>query len=87
MVKVTKWDKKKKKEDWVKYRAEIKSRKYGVWQNMIYILREIWSIDKTMFFAVFCLRCAFTLQDCVQLLRINTLLSLRRQASETQPCL
>lgn len=53
MVKVTKWDKKKKKEDWAKYRAEIKSRKYGVWQNMIYILREIWSIDKTMFFSCF----------------------------------
>lgn len=53
MVKVTKWDKKKKKEDWAKYRAEIKSRKYGVWQNMIYILREIWKIDKTMFFSCF----------------------------------
>ena len=48
MVKVTKWDKKKKKEDWANYRAEIKSRKYNVWQNMIYILREIWKIDKMM---------------------------------------
>ncbi|MBP1548777.1 MAG: ABC transporter ATP-binding protein [Oscillospiraceae bacterium] len=53
MVKVTKWDKKKKKEDWANYRAEIKSRKYNVWQNMIYILREIWGIDKTMFFSCF----------------------------------
>lgn len=53
MVKVTKWDRKKKKEDWANYRAEIKRRKYGVWQNMIYILREIWSIDKTMFFSCF----------------------------------
>jgi len=48
MVKVTKWDKKKKKEDWAKYRAEIKSRKYNVRQNMTYILREIWKIDKVM---------------------------------------
>ena len=48
MVKVTKWDKKKKKEDRARYRAEIKSRKYGVWQNMMYILREIWKIDKMM---------------------------------------
>ena len=46
MVKVTKWDRKKKKEDWAKYRAEIKSRKYNVRQNMTYILREIWKIDK-----------------------------------------
>jgi ABC-type multidrug transport system fused ATPase/permease subunit len=53
MVKVTKWDKKKKKEDRAKYRAEIKSRKYGVWQNMIYILREIWCIDKTMLLSCF----------------------------------
>lgn len=53
MVKVTKWDRKKKKEDRANYRAEIKRRKYGVWQNMMYILREIWSIDKTMFFSCF----------------------------------
>ena len=53
MVKVTKWDKKKKKEDWARYRAEIKSRKYNVWQNMIYILREIWGIDKMMFLSCF----------------------------------
>lgn len=48
MVKVTKWDKKKKKDARARYRAEIKSRKYGVWQNMMYILREIWEIDKMM---------------------------------------
>ena len=64
MVKVTKWDRKKKKEDRAKYRAEIKSRKYGVWQNMIYILREIWSIDKTMFF------CCFLFAMCFYITRL-----------------
>lgn len=53
MVKVTKWDKKKKKEDWAKYRAEIKSRKYGIIPNLIYMMREIHSIDKLTFFACF----------------------------------
>lgn len=53
MVKVTKWNKKKKKEDWAKYRAEIKSRKYGIIPNLIYMMREIHSIDKLTFFACF----------------------------------
>ncbi|MGN0553043.1 MAG: ABC transporter ATP-binding protein [Oscillospiraceae bacterium] len=53
MVKVTKWDKKKKKEDWAKYRAEIKSRKYSIIPNLIYMMREIHSIDKLTFFACF----------------------------------
>ena len=48
MVKVTKYDKAKRRENKKNYRAEIKSRKYNVWQNMIYILREIWMIDKMM---------------------------------------
>ena len=64
MVKVTKWDRKKKKEDRAKYRAEIKSRKYGVWQNMIYILHEIWRIDKTMFF------CCFLFAMCFYITRL-----------------
>ena len=62
MVKVTKWDKKKKKEDWANYRAEIKSRKYNVWQNMIYILREIWKIDKMMIFSCFAFAMAYYVQ-------------------------
>lgn len=53
MVKVTKWDKKKKKEDWAKYRAEVKSRKYGIIPNLIFMMREIHSIDKLTFFACF----------------------------------
>ncbi len=48
MVKVTKYDKAKRRENKKNYRAEIKSRKYNVWQNMIYILREICMIDKMM---------------------------------------
>ena len=53
MVKVTKWDRKKKKEDRAKYRAEIKSRKYGIIPNLIYIMREIHGIDKMMFLTCF----------------------------------
>lgn len=53
MVKVTKWDKKKKKEDWAKYRAEVKSRKYGIIPNLIFMMREIHSIDKLTFFTCF----------------------------------
>lgn len=48
MVKVTKYDRKKKKEDMARYRAEIKKRKYGIINNMAYILREIWGIDRLM---------------------------------------
>ena len=59
MVKVTKMDKKKKKEDWANYRAEIKRRKYGVWQNMMYILREIWTIDKMMVISCFAFAMAY----------------------------
>lgn len=58
MVKVTKWDKKKKKEDRARYRAEIKKRKYGIFKNMSYILREVWKIDKLMIFS--CLLFAFS---------------------------
>lgn len=53
MVKVTKWDRKKKKEDRAKYRAEIKKRKYGIIPNLIYIMREIHGMDKLMFFTCF----------------------------------
>lgn len=50
MVKVTKWDKKKKKEDRARYHAEIKKRKYGIIPNLMYMMREIYSIDKMMLF-------------------------------------
>lgn len=59
MIKVTKWDRKKKKEDWARYRAEVKSRKYGVVRNMLYIIREIWGIDKMMLFACFLFAACF----------------------------
>lgn len=62
MVKVTKWDRKKKKEDRANYRAEIKRRKYGVWQNMMYILREIWKIDKMMIITCFAFAMAYYVQ-------------------------
>ncbi len=48
MVKITKWDKKKKKADWEKYRAEKKKRKYGILENMRYILSEIWKSQPLM---------------------------------------
>ena len=62
MIKVTKWSRKQQKEDWARYRAEIKSRKYGVWQNIIYILREIWKIDKMMIFSCFAFAMAYYVQ-------------------------
>lgn len=53
MVKVTKLDRKKKKDDRAKYHAEIKSRKYGIIPNLIYMMREIHGMDKLMFFTCF----------------------------------
>lgn len=46
MVKVTKWNGKKKKEDWAKYRAELKKNKYGIIPNLIWAMREIWFGNK-----------------------------------------
>lgn len=46
MVKVTKWNGKKKKEDWAKYRAELKKNKYGIIPNLIWAMREIWLGNK-----------------------------------------
>lgn len=48
MVKVTKWDKQKKKADWGKYRAEIKGMKYGIAQNIRWAMREIYRFDRWM---------------------------------------
>ncbi len=62
MIKVTKWSRKQQKEDWARYRAEIKSRKYGVWQNILYILREIWKIDKMMIITCFAFAMAYYVQ-------------------------
>ena len=62
MIKVTKWSRKQQKEDWARYRAEIKSRKYNVWQNIIYILREIWKIDKMMIISCFAFAMAYYVQ-------------------------
>ncbi len=53
MVKVTQYDKATKKAARKNWRAEIKKRKYGVCQNMVYILREIWRADKLMIIACF----------------------------------
>lgn len=53
MVKVKKWDKEKKKEDWAKYRAEIKSQKYGIMQNLSFAMREIWRADKLVVISCF----------------------------------
>ncbi len=53
MVKVTQHDRATKKAAKENFRAEIKKRKYGVWQNMLYILREIYRADKLMIIACF----------------------------------
>ena len=51
MVKVTKWAKQKKKEDWGKYRAEIKGLKYGIFENIRWAMREVYKYDKLVIFA------------------------------------
>ncbi|MDE6132468.1 MAG: ABC transporter ATP-binding protein/permease, partial [Oscillospiraceae bacterium] len=53
MVKVKKWDKEKKKKDWANYRAEIKSQKYGIVQNLVFAMREIWRADRLVVISCF----------------------------------
>ena len=53
MVKVTKWNGKKKKEDWAKYRAELKKNKYGIIPNLIWAMREIWFGNKATVISCF----------------------------------
>lgn len=53
MVKVTKWDKKKKKEDWAKCRAENKKMKYGIIPNLLYTMKDIRQFDRLMFLSCF----------------------------------
>lgn len=53
MVKVTKWDRKKKKEDWAKYRKEQAKIKYKISENMRYILAELWKSHPLMFVLIF----------------------------------
>lgn len=53
MVKVTKWDKKKKKEDWANYRKEQAKIKYKTFENMRYILAELWKSHPLMFILIF----------------------------------
>ena len=63
MVKVAKWDKKKKKADWANYRAEIKCLKYGIFSNVLYIMKEIHRFDKFMFFGCFIFAMSWYFQD------------------------
>lgn len=48
MVKVTNYDRAKRRADRKRYRESIKKQKYGIIPNLIYMLREIWGIDKWM---------------------------------------
>lgn len=48
MIKVTKWDKEKKKASRKSYKAEIKKQRYGILTNVFYVLKEIWKSDKLM---------------------------------------
>lgn len=48
MIKVTKWDKEKRKESRRSYRAEIRKQRYGILTNVFYVLKEIWKSDKLM---------------------------------------
>lgn len=53
MVKVTKWDKAKKKADWANYRAEIKGLKYGIINNIMFVMKKLFKFDKLMFLCIF----------------------------------
>lgn len=53
MIKIAKWDKQKKKEDWRKHREEIRGMKYGIVPNLLFIMRELHRSDKKMFFSCF----------------------------------
>ena len=63
MVKVKKWAKKKKKADGANYRAEVKSLKYSMFSNVIYIMKEIHQFDKFMFFGCFIFASSLYFQD------------------------
>lgn len=53
MIKVTKWDKKKKKEDWDNYHKEQAKIKYKTGENMRYILSELWKSQPFAFVLLF----------------------------------
>lgn len=53
MIKVTKWDKKKKKEDWDNYHKEQAKIKYKTGENMRYILVELWKSQPFAFVLLF----------------------------------
>ena len=53
MVKVTKWDETKKKADRANYKAEIKALKYGIVNNVMFVMKELFKFDKLMFLCIF----------------------------------
>ncbi|MCH5347927.1 MAG: ABC transporter ATP-binding protein [Oscillospiraceae bacterium] len=63
MVKVKKWDRKKKKAARANYRAEIKSQKYGMVTNVLYVMKDIYRFDKVMFFGCFIFAFSFYFSD------------------------
>ncbi len=53
MIKVTRWDKEKRKAARSSYRAEIKKQRYGILTNVMYVLKDIWHFDKLMLVTCF----------------------------------
>ena len=53
MVKVTKWSRTKKKADRANYKAEIKALKYGIVNNVMFVMKELFKFDKLMFLCIF----------------------------------
>lgn len=52
-VKIAKYTKEKKKTAWAKFNAERAARKYGLWENVRYIIHEAWKADKLTVLAIF----------------------------------
>lgn len=63
MMKVTKYDKEKQRQNRANYRKEIRERKHGVCANLIYAVCEIWHTDKLAIFVNFCFAVALYLRN------------------------
>lgn len=63
MVKVTKYEKAKKKENRKQWRQSIKSMKYGIVTNLLYIMRDIHNSDKLMFLSCFAFALCYFLRN------------------------
>lgn len=52
-VKITKYTKEKNAAAWASYNAERAARKYGLWENIRYIVSQAWRVDKVTVLMIF----------------------------------